>query len=461
MARFPLLLPLAAAVLATETSPADSFRQGVELQQAMAAGHSDLGNGLLRFVRANPPHYIDSLMRPVPGIKDANKAKCFYQRSVFQPDNTTVSIKYHPSLDFETFNQAEQPVLFSLNRSTAKIDSSWTSWQTSDNKTLSGPRITTINEFPLDVTLRKSCPARHRCAAHTWTFTVEMTGSCTLIPFVDEECLNLPWPKAGKANTTVMSLLGNKKIDEDWAIAKEYFDMTRSKHMYFGMASHNHDRGGVRSVKGQKNELRDGLYWPDEVKYRVTYKQTPRCRVRVPLMRTDGQPVREQVFSQTEVEAGERAEEESSTEPAFQQDEDDDEDMDWWDEDFDDDEEGDDMWLDADDVDWWQEDYQEVEAAQKNDLEEERRQMERLQGLKLDTGRESLKELIEESRGKVREKTKSEEEMTATPPSDEMSVEVGSGKGSYQWRDTPQLDTRRESLMELVRGKEKRSHSVF
>ncbi|RCI11206.1 hypothetical protein L249_7580 [Ophiocordyceps polyrhachis-furcata BCC 54312] len=433
MARLPLLLSLVAAVLATEPSSADSFDQGVELQQATAAGNSSLGDRLLHFVGANPPDYIDSLMRPVPGLKDASKAKCFYQRSIFQPDHTTVAIRYHPSLDFETFNHEEHPVLFSLNRSTAKIDSSWTSWQTSDNVTFSGPRMTTVEEFPLDFTLRESCPGRHRCAADTWTFTVEMTGSCTLIPFVDEECLNLPAPKSGKTNTTVMSLLGNHKIDEDWAIAKEYFDMTRSKHMYFGMTSHRYGRGGIRSVTGQKNELRKGLYWPDEVKYHVTYKQTPRCRVQVPLMRTDGKPVREQVISQTKIEpkqaslpsidvkdavmetassedagssrvartasrpttgsVAEQAEEKSRAESEkIQQDEDDEGDIDWWG----DGEDGDDIWLDADEVDWFQEADQSSAAQKKDALEEERRQLESLwrDRLEMDTRRESLKDLI-------------------------------------------------------------------
>ncbi|RDA91274.1 hypothetical protein CP533_6342 [Ophiocordyceps camponoti-saundersi (nom. inval.)] len=69
--------------------------------------------------------------------------------------------------------------------------------------------------------------------------------------------------------------------------------MTLSEYMYFGMATCGHERGGIRSIKAQKNEIRNGIDWSHEEKYGVTYKQMPRGRVRVSLMRKGGQPVRE------------------------------------------------------------------------------------------------------------------------------------------------------------------------
>ncbi|PFH63027.1 hypothetical protein XA68_10439 [Ophiocordyceps unilateralis] len=306
MARFPLLLQLVASVqgaaaFASEPAKANSFQQGLDLEGAtLGHGHASyhLRNKLLELAQSHPPHYVDSPMGSVPGLKDANKAKCFYKRAIFRPDadEETIKIRYHPSLDMEIFNKEKFPMPFSIERSTAKVLRGWTRWHISDNVIFAGGNGNHVDDFTVDIHIRENCPGQRRCAAYTWTFTAEMKGSCTLVPFVDEDCLDRPWPNSGSSNTTIMSLYGTDKMDEDRAIADKYFDMTLSESMN-SVQGLPHREGG-KTIRGQKNDFRDGLYWPNEEKFRVTYKQTPKCQVRMPLLRPDGWPVRERVMGQ-------------------------------------------------------------------------------------------------------------------------------------------------------------------
>ncbi|KAF4589276.1 hypothetical protein GQ602_003165 [Ophiocordyceps camponoti-floridani] len=296
MARYLLSQIVAAALVA-------SLRQGFDLQRVVLGhGHGSyhLRDRLLRSARLQPPEYVDDAMGVVPGLGDESKRGCFYQRTFFQADHDqdAIEIRYHPNLDFEFINKENFPVSFTVKQSTAKIQTSRVITQTSDDSILAGGTNNQANDFPLQVETSQGCPPNRRCAAYTWAFSAEVPGNCTLVPFVDEGCLDRPWPKSGSGNTTVMSLFGTGKMDEDRAIADKYFDLTLSK-----PDTSVEPMPGVfrnRTVKGQKNQLRDGLYWPNETKFRITYKQTPECRVTIPLLWPDGWPIREQVIGEAE-----------------------------------------------------------------------------------------------------------------------------------------------------------------
>ncbi|PHH67819.1 hypothetical protein CDD80_497 [Ophiocordyceps camponoti-rufipedis] len=472
MARYLLSQIVAAALVA-------SLRQGLDLQRVVLGhGHGSyhLRDRLLKSAQLQPPEYLDDFMGVVPGLEDESKKGCFYQRTYFQAhrDQDAIEIRYHPNMDLDFTNEESFPISFTVEQSTAKIQTSRVITQTSDDTILAGGANNQVNGFPLQVETSQGCPPNRRCVAYTWAFSAEVPGNCTLVPFVDEGCLDRPWPKSGSGNTTVMSLFNTGKMDEDRAIADKYFDLSllRSGSSVESMSG----VFGNRTVRGQKNQLRDGLYWPDETKFNITYKQTPKCRVTIPLLWSDGWPIREQIIGEAQDKTqpetlrlleefddetgGIQLSDEEPSSSTFQES---------YEEEYDDDapldeealdREGEDMWLDPNDVDWLYEEPDPEQAPSEESkpmLEEAHPKQEAAipatsQVPQMDTRVPTFKELAEEFgvsdaddwQGDVEEEVLLPDEASgAEEAGDELVVESSSQEEIDEYEERVQMSRRR------------------
>ncbi|EQK99559.1 hypothetical protein G6O67_005635 [Ophiocordyceps sinensis] len=209
--------------------------------------------------------YSESRLESAEIVKTVadDKGKCFYLRRVMKPETVKVTIDIAPTIDKRFISGAGETTL-TVTSSTAKIDTTKLGWSKDRTTEVGGgaggsasvsggiPGVASFGgtfawnvygshrwgsgesgdqsqqtEFTKTETITTRCPARHICTIATWTYTKTISGSCYMLPIVENACY-FDKTSDQKQNVSVAVFTEGKFKETLWPIMDNFFEMEAS-----------------------------------------------------------------------------------------------------------------------------------------------------------------------------------------------------------------------------------------